>query len=235
MSGERDFYRTLELQPGASLAEIDAAYHRLTELYHPDNDPSLDAEVKYKEIRIAYKTLLDRYISGEGDVKPVVSRDSSQNITQPSEKVGAKYHNDDRIPLKWENLFSIFSNSLEEISVEDDFIVKGFMALASLSMSCRSIVPKYASMQPYSTLIIFYYIISWLFFIFSRYYFTFSAWTAFMQIEGGILYGAILIFLISCFYTVQKFNLILSGFWAAVSIWALLTDWADIAKNRGRF
>ena len=76
MNEERDFfYRTLGLQPGASLSEVEAAYRRLAELYQPDRDPSLDAEVKYREIRAAYKALLDGNISGEtdSDVKSVVS------------------------------------------------------------------------------------------------------------------------------------------------------------------
>ena len=65
MNGELDsFYLTMGLKPGASPTEIKAAYRHLAKLYHPDRDQSLDAEVKYKEIRIAYEKLRDWYLAG---------------------------------------------------------------------------------------------------------------------------------------------------------------------------
>jgi len=58
MNKEREsYYYTLGLQPGASPDEIRAAFRGLTKLYHPDHDSSLDAEMKYKEIRAAYDVL----------------------------------------------------------------------------------------------------------------------------------------------------------------------------------
>jgi len=58
MNKERDHYYTiLELQSEASPDEIKAAYRRLAKLYHPDHDSSLDAEMKYKEVRAAYDVL----------------------------------------------------------------------------------------------------------------------------------------------------------------------------------
>jgi hypothetical protein len=51
------FYRALDLQPGASPDEIRSAYRRLAKLYHPDKDPSLDGEMRYREIRTAYDAL----------------------------------------------------------------------------------------------------------------------------------------------------------------------------------
>ena len=58
MNKEHDCYYTLGLQPGASQTEIKAAYRRLVKLYHPDRDQSLDGEMKYTEIREAYRILL---------------------------------------------------------------------------------------------------------------------------------------------------------------------------------
>ena len=47
----------LGLQQGATQEEIHAAFQRIEELYHPDNDPSLDAEMQYREARLAYDAL----------------------------------------------------------------------------------------------------------------------------------------------------------------------------------
>jgi hypothetical protein len=57
MNADDSFYRALGLQPGASPDEIRSAYRRLAKLYHPDKDPSLDGEMRYREIRAAYDAL----------------------------------------------------------------------------------------------------------------------------------------------------------------------------------
>ena len=83
MDEERDCYYTLGLKPGASPAEIKSAFRRLAKLYHPDRDQSLDAEVKYREIRTAYKMLLDKRIPRETGAAagPSVNRDFSSERT----------------------------------------------------------------------------------------------------------------------------------------------------------
>lgn len=55
-----DCYRLLELQPGASFAEIKASYRRLARQYHPDvNSNNQQAEDKFIALTEAYKMLLD--------------------------------------------------------------------------------------------------------------------------------------------------------------------------------
>jgi DnaJ like chaperone protein len=62
----QDPYRVLELQPGASQAEIRAAYRRLAARYHPDKVAHLGqefqklAEIKFKAIQAAYNMLQQR-------------------------------------------------------------------------------------------------------------------------------------------------------------------------------
>ena len=63
MYRDRDYYyRILGLRTGASLDEVKAAYRRLVKLYHPDRNPSMDAEIMYREIRTAYEALLNSNI-----------------------------------------------------------------------------------------------------------------------------------------------------------------------------
>jgi len=58
------FYRVLGLRSGASPVEIKAAYRRLAKSCHPDHDKSLDAEMRFREIRVAYETLRDWHLAG---------------------------------------------------------------------------------------------------------------------------------------------------------------------------
>ena len=53
-------YAALGLRPGAKEKEIRSAYRRLVKLYHPDRDKSLDAQMRYREIRAAYDVLRNR-------------------------------------------------------------------------------------------------------------------------------------------------------------------------------
>lgn len=61
--GVRDAYTVLEIDPGASQAEIRAAYRRLAAQYHPDKVQHLGQEIRelaeerFKEIQQAYDSL----------------------------------------------------------------------------------------------------------------------------------------------------------------------------------
>ena len=50
-------YLALGLRPGATREEIHSAFRRKAQLYHPDKDASLDAEMRYHEVRLAYDLL----------------------------------------------------------------------------------------------------------------------------------------------------------------------------------
>ena len=59
MNNHDRHYLTLGLQRGATQEEIDAAFQRMSVKYHPDNDSSLDAQMKFHEARQAYAALSD--------------------------------------------------------------------------------------------------------------------------------------------------------------------------------
>ena len=57
---EKDYYQVLGVAHGASDKEIKAAYRKLAQQYHPDNNPGdAEAEARFKEIGEAYRVLSD--------------------------------------------------------------------------------------------------------------------------------------------------------------------------------
>jgi molecular chaperone DnaJ len=57
MPTKRDYYQILGVGRNASEEEIKKAFRRLAFQYHPDRNPSPDAEAKFKEINEAYEVL----------------------------------------------------------------------------------------------------------------------------------------------------------------------------------
>jgi hypothetical protein len=131
MNAQRDsFYITLGLRPGASPVEIKTAYRQLAKLYHPDHDQSLDAEVKYREIRAAYEALRDWHLAGGTDKPTVADNRSSERAMWTAEDWVTEWDtwtDEDwatlygvsrkRIPLEWRLLPSIFISSIKEMSI----------------------------------------------------------------------------------------------------------------------
>ena len=59
MAGKRDYYQVLETNRSASGDDIRRSYRRLARQYHPDLNPSAEAEERFKEINEAYEVLSD--------------------------------------------------------------------------------------------------------------------------------------------------------------------------------
>ena len=57
MAGKRDYYEVLEVNRSASADEVNRAFRRLARKYHPDLNPSAEAEERFKEINEAYEVL----------------------------------------------------------------------------------------------------------------------------------------------------------------------------------
>ena len=54
-----DYYKILGVEKNADQKEIKKAYRKLALKYHPDKNPSKNAEEKFKEISEAYAVLSD--------------------------------------------------------------------------------------------------------------------------------------------------------------------------------
>lgn len=61
-----DPYAVLGLAPGASDDEVKAAYKRLAKKYHPDLNPTPEAEERMKEINAAYDQIINHRAEGFG-------------------------------------------------------------------------------------------------------------------------------------------------------------------------
>ena len=59
MAGKRDYYHVLEITRSASDDDVRRAYRRLARQFHPDLNPSQEAEERFKEINEAYEVLSD--------------------------------------------------------------------------------------------------------------------------------------------------------------------------------
>ena len=59
MAARRDYYEILDVDRGASPAEIKRSFRRLAMQYHPDRNKSDGAEERFKEINEAYEVLSD--------------------------------------------------------------------------------------------------------------------------------------------------------------------------------
>src|SRR5258705_2875039 len=57
---KRCYYETLECQKGASADVLKSAYRKLAMQFHPDKNPGdHTAEIKFKELNLAYEVLKD--------------------------------------------------------------------------------------------------------------------------------------------------------------------------------
>ena len=56
---DHDFYAILGIDHSATAEEIKKAYRKLARKWHPDTNPSLEAEHQFKLISQAYETLSD--------------------------------------------------------------------------------------------------------------------------------------------------------------------------------
>jgi hypothetical protein len=241
MNKDRDyFYKILGLRTGASPAEIKSAYRKLVKLYHPDRDQSPDTAEMYREIRAAYKELLGQLLTDKAGTAKAPNSNFSNRTTQASNHSSGKaqrsatnssgfskqatWTSEEWEIWEKEHFSKHFSrNRKTQESIFSNVILSNVLLAFILAiMSCNS------SSYEYGELAISYYIVSWVFFIFIRHYSTPSAWLLSMKFAAGILYGIILVFLITCFYTIPGRVILQTGVFAALSVWVLMIEFPII-------
>ena len=55
----KNYYDILEISPEATRDEIKSAFRAKARKYHPDVNHTLEAEILFKQVNLAAKTLLD--------------------------------------------------------------------------------------------------------------------------------------------------------------------------------
>lgn len=78
----KDYYKTLKVQPAASMLQIKKSFRQLALLYHPDKNPgNAVAEATFKEINEAYETLTDPEKREEYNYKRWYNRSIDEQFT----------------------------------------------------------------------------------------------------------------------------------------------------------
>jgi len=76
----KSYYSVLGLKESASEGEIKKRYREMAKIYHPDVNPSSDAEEKFEEINEAYNYLISHVNNVDNSTKrPNVKRTSKNN------------------------------------------------------------------------------------------------------------------------------------------------------------
>jgi curved DNA-binding protein CbpA len=135
MNDQEYHYYILGLESGATMAEIRTAYRRLVKMYHPDRDTSLDAEVRYGEIQVAYRILREQnerqqpqdlansfssvqyersYKTSDKSAKTAGHSDNAHSTLGKFLEVDDVVLLQPRIPFSWGKIFSILWVSLGE-------------------------------------------------------------------------------------------------------------------------
>ena len=63
----KNYYDILEVLPTATKDEIKSAFRKKARKYHPDVNHTLEAEIIFKQVNLAAKTLLDDNMRSQYD------------------------------------------------------------------------------------------------------------------------------------------------------------------------
>ncbi|KAJ2359904.1 DnaJ-like protein, partial [Coemansia sp. RSA 2607] len=81
---ETEYYEWLEVSPTASASEIKKKYYVLALKYHPDKNPSAEAEEKFKQISEAYQVLSDPKLRSQYNELGAEKNREDANMVDPT-------------------------------------------------------------------------------------------------------------------------------------------------------
>lgn len=110
----KNYYFILGLNIYASESEIKRAYRQLALQFHPDKNPSDQAETIFKEINEAYETL--------GDSEKKIAYDQLLRGASPAEPAYSRPHRDPRYKPRPPGSYSRKSKRQELIEVMNDYL-----------------------------------------------------------------------------------------------------------------
>lgn len=88
----KNYYDILEISPGATKDEIKSAFRAKARKYHPDVNHTIEAEILFKQINLAAKTLLDDNMRSQYDFAYGFNRKFRQEAKKSTEtKAGSTY------------------------------------------------------------------------------------------------------------------------------------------------
>ncbi len=87
----KNYYDILEILPSATKEEIKSAFRTKARKYHPDVNHTIEAEIIFKQINLAAKTLLDDNMRSQYDFAYGFNKKTKQNKQNKFENAGYTY------------------------------------------------------------------------------------------------------------------------------------------------
>lgn len=233
-------YLALGLRPGATQKEIHSAFRRMAKMYHPDQDTSLDGQMRYLEARRAYDVLRKKADTQPPNPDTATNRtttcgagwyahaeyeyehDGGFDFSDLMEQYGARKKAKKRPPFSFEKAPEILRESVEEIAC-----VGMFIRVLLHVVAMRFLFSGMGYGWIISSVVIFCSLIGFAFF---RYYFSSDpASDLLANCVGSLLYAAVLSFLLHSFNS----SLLLRSWYAAsiailcalFLLWERLSAW----------
>ena len=117
------YYQILGLSPGAPKSVVKKTYWKLAKKYHPDVNPSKNANVKFLEITSAYEAIVEGKIPKEVTIQPTSASFTPQD---PFEKYKDVYQ-PPKDPVEYAEWIKVAKKRAEDISQKQYRVLQGYI------------------------------------------------------------------------------------------------------------
>ncbi|KAJ2221393.1 DnaJ-like protein [Coemansia sp. RSA 1722] len=133
---ETEYYEWLEVSPSASQAEIKKKYYVLALKYHPDKNPSEEAEEKFKQISEAYQVLSDPNLRSQYNELGAEKNRVDSSMVDPTAFFNQLFGGERFVSMIGElNIISELSRVAEEAMEEEETGAKDAKAIEGTPLS----------------------------------------------------------------------------------------------------